>query len=118
MTDQDKTINNTDNKADKAVAAAGESHAPVAAFPREAKRFVWLALVSLTLTILAWILGGYSAIAAIITSAAAIVTGAFALKSHRHGVRNTAITSIIAAAALLVVISAFCLVIYIGLKSV
>lgn len=118
MTDQDKTINKTDNNTDKAVTAARESHTPVTISPHEAKRFVWLAIVSIVLTILAWILGSYSALAAIITSAAAIVTGALALKSHRHGVRNTAITSIIAAAVLLVVISAFCIVIFIGLKSV
>ncbi len=85
--------------------------------PREASRFVWLASVSIIFTIAAWIAGSYSATAAIVTSAAAIITGALALKSHRHGVRNTAITSIIAAAVLLVVISAFCIVIYVGLGS-
>ena len=95
---------------EKASVQAGE--------PRETSRFVWLAVISIILTVVAWIAGGYSAVAAVIVSAVAIVTGALALKSHRHGVRNTAITSIIAAAVLLVVICAFFIVIYVGLKSV
>lgn len=40
------------------------------------------------------------------------------LKSHRNLVRNTAITSIIAATVLLVVTVAFLIVIYLGLKSI
>ncbi|MDE6300330.1 MAG: hypothetical protein K2M19_01260 [Muribaculaceae bacterium] len=80
--------------------------------------FVWLAILSLILTLVAWIAGSYSGIAAIAISAAAIVAGAFALRSHRRGVRNTAITSIIAAAVLLVVVAAFMIVIYMGLKAV
>lgn len=80
--------------------------------------FVWLAVISLVLTIAAWIAGSFSGIGAIVISALAIVAGAFALRSHRRGVRNTAITSIIAAAVLLVVVAAFMIVIYMGLKAV
>lgn len=86
--------------------------------PTEARRFVWLAVFSIILTIAAWIAGSFNGYAAIAISAAAIVVGALALKSHRHSVRNTAITSIIAAAVLLVVVAAFLIVIYVGMKSV
>lgn len=82
----------------------------------ESRRFVWLAVASVILTIMAWIAGSHSAVASVAVSVAAIVAGALALRSHRHGVRNTAITSIIAAAVLLVVIAAFCIVIYVGLS--
>lgn len=111
MTDQDKIT-------EKTVQDGQESHTSTATSSKEASRFVWLAIISTILTIAAWIAGGYNAVAAIVISVAAIVTGAFALKSHRNGVRNTAITSIIAAAVLLVVISAFCIVIFVGLRSV
>lgn len=80
--------------------------------------FVWLAILSLVLTLAAWIAGGFSGTAAIVIAACAILAGAFALRSHKQGVRNTAITSIIAAGVLLVVIAAFLIVIYIGLKAV
>lgn len=79
---------------------------------------MWLAIISIILTILSWIGASYSAWAGIALAAAAVIAGAFALKSRRHGVRNTAITSIIAATVLLVVIVAFIIVIYVGLKSV
>lgn len=90
----------------------------IAALGTESKRFVWLAVLSIILTIASWVACSYSAVAAIVGSAVAIVLGICALRSRRHGVRNTAITSIIAAAVLLVVIAAFCIVIYLGLKSV
>jgi len=111
MTRQDKTINIVSE-------ADVESSVAEAAGPKEAPRFVWLAAISMLLTVVAWISGGYSAAAAIIISSVSIVTGALALKSHRHSVRNTAITSIIAAAVLLVVICAFFVVIHVGLESV
>lgn len=85
---------------------------------RESRNFVWLAIISIVLTLAAWAVGSFSGIAAIAIAAVAIVVGALALKSRRNGVRNTAITSIIAAAVLLVIISAFLIVIYLGLKSI
>lgn len=87
-------------------------------WPSESRRFVWLAIGSILLTILSWICAGANAWVAIGLSAVAVVIGAMALKSHRHSVRNTAITSIIAATVLLVVVAAFLIVIYIGLKSI
>lgn len=86
--------------------------------PQESRRFMWLAIVSIVLTAVAWVAGSWNGFVAVTLSAVAIVAGALALKSHRHAVRNTAITSIIAAAVLLVVIVAFFIVIYLGLKSI
>ncbi len=79
---------------------------------------MWLAIVSIIITALSWISAGFNAWLGIGLSAVAVVIGALALKSHRHSIRNTAITSIIAATVLLVVISAFLIVIYLGLKTV
>ena len=79
---------------------------------------VWLAIGALVLTLIAWISCYYSGICAVVLSAIAIVMGAFALRSHKRSVRNTAITAIIAAAVLLVVVAAFMIVINMGLKSV
>lgn len=110
---------NIDSKTDLTTrkAEGAESRAVEPAM-HESRNFVWLAVISMVLTVGAWVCGNFNGIVAICICVAAIVTGAFALKSHRNGVRNTAITSIIAAAVLLVVVSAFLLVIYIGLKSI
>lgn len=89
-----------------------------AAKPKESRNFIWMAIFSIVLTAIAWIAGSYSGIAAIVISAAAIVLGALALKSHRHIIRNTAITAIIASAVLLVVVLAFIIVIYLGMKTI
>lgn len=79
-------------------------------------RPLWLAVASLIITVGAWIVGAFSGIMALILCIMAIVAAAFALKSHKGAVRNTAITSIVAAGVLLVVIAAFMIVIYIGLR--
>ena len=91
---------------------------PAGEWPCESRRFMWLAIVSIIITALSWISAGFNAWLGIGLSAVAVVIGALALKSHRHSIRNTAITSIIAATVLLVVISAFLIVIYLGLKTV
>lgn len=105
MTDNNNIIHETAETAEKQPSS-------------EKKRFVWLAIASIFITIGAWISAGYNAWCGLALCAAGIVTGVLALKSHRHSVRNTAITSIIAATVLLVVVAAFLIVIYIGLKSV
>lgn len=84
----------------------------------ESHSFVWLAVVSILLTVASWISAGWNAWVAIGLCSLAVVVGAFALRSHRHSVRNTAITSIIAATVLLVVVAAFMIVIYLGMKAV
>ncbi len=84
----------------------------------ESGRFIVYAIASMILAIAAWFGAYYNAWLGIGLCIFSIISGALALKSHRNGVRNTAITSIIAAAVLLVVAIAFMVVIYIGLKSV
>jgi hypothetical protein len=85
---------------------------------KEPKSFIWLAVGSLIVTIIAWIVATINGGATVCISAIAIVLGAFALKSHRALTRNISITSIIAAGILLVVVASFLIVINMGLKSV
>lgn len=85
---------------------------------KEPRKYAWLAIISILLTAIAWIAGSYSGIAAIAVSACAIVLGFLALKSRRNLIRNTAITAIIASAVLFVVVVAFFIVIYLGLKTI
>lgn len=84
----------------------------------EPRNFVWMAVLSIVLAVIAWIAGSYNGIAAMAVSTVAILPGALALKSHRHVIRNTAITAIIASAVLLVVLLAFYIVVYLGLKAI
>lgn len=125
MSDQDKIneIKDAQDVQESQDAAAQQPEqpadaCPAAKWPCESKRFMWLAIISIVITALSWILAGFNAWLGIGLSVAAVVVGALALKSHRHSIRNTAITSIIAATVLLVVISAFLIVIYLGLKTV
>lgn len=78
-----------------------------------------LAWISLALTLLAWILlmvaHGYIALA---VAAAAVATGFFGLPGRSQGVRNLAITAIIASIVLLVVLTAFIIVVRVGLAAV
>lgn len=109
-----------DNNNDITTSAPAVDATPAQAVPasHESRNFVWLAVISIILTVAAWVAGSFNGIAAICICVAAIVAGAFSLKSRRHGVRNTAITSIIAASVLLVVIAAFLTVIYLGMKAI
>ncbi len=85
--------------------------------PAEPGRYRTLAVVSIAIAILAWVIAGWNGYAAMAAALVSIITGGMALRSHRHAVRNTAITSIIAAAVLLVVLAAFVIVIYLGLNN-
>ena len=77
-----------------------------------------LAWVAVGLTLLAWALlmtiNGYVAMAA---AAVGVVAGFLALPGRSRAVKNLAITAIIACMVLLVVLSAFIIVIKIGLQS-
>ena len=75
--------------------------------PTEPRRYAWFAVASLLACIAAWIVATIDGFATVAVCVAAIVLGAISLRSRRHIVRNTAITSIIAASILLVVIVAF-----------
>lgn len=113
MSEQDKFKNNEIETPEAKVeepAAASSSAEP--------RRYLWLAIVSILLTAVAWLCGLHSGVAAMIVSAIAIVAGVMSLRSRRHAIRNTAITAIIASAVLLVVICAFIIVIYMGLRTI
>lgn len=74
---------------------------------KEKRRYPWLAVLSLLLCIAAWVVASRNGVATLIIGIASILAGAFALGSHRGAVRNTAITSIIATAVLVLVVGAF-----------
>ncbi len=109
VTEQDTSL----NKPDTPEVSAPET---VAAEAPKGARTGWLAVLSLLVTVAAWIVANINGYVAVAISAAAIVLGAIALRSKRHLVRNTAITSIIAAGVLMVVLAAFIIVIYLGLR--
>lgn len=73
----------------------------------EKRRYPWLAVISLLLCIGAWIAATKNGFVTLAIGAAAIIAGAFSLGSRRAAVRNTAITSIIATAVLIIVVGAF-----------
>ena len=73
----------------------------------EKRRYPWLALLSLLLCIGAWVASTFDGFLCLGIGAIGIVAGAFSLGSHRPAVRNTAITSIIATAVLMLVVGAF-----------
>lgn len=77
-----------------------------------------LAWISVALTLGAWVVlmlaNGYAAMA---IAAAAVIAGFFAMPGRSRAVRNLAITSVIAAIVLLVVLTAFIIVIKIGLAA-
>lgn len=79
---------------------------------REPRRYAWLAVLSLLGCIAAWVGATVSGFCALVAGALSILAGAFALGSRRSAVRNTAITSIIAAAVLVIVVGVFMLVLH------
>lgn len=82
------------------------------------RKFDVLALVSIILAIAAWILLSFDGPIALGTSIAAFICACFGLKATTRSWRNTAITAIIASSVLLVVLTAFLIVLYVGLESV
>jgi len=74
--------------------------------------------MSIVLAAVAWIAANWNGYVSAAVSALAVTAGFLALRSHRHGVRNTAITAIVAAGVLLVVLVAFIMVIRLGLRSI
>ena len=74
---------------------------------REPRRYAWFAIIALLLTVAAWIAATSSGFTALAIGIAALVAGICSLRSHRPIVRNTAITSIIAVAVLIIVVGAF-----------
>lgn len=80
------------------------------------KKSGWLPLAALILAVAAWVtLAYYTGYAAVIVALLAIIAGAFACRRPAGPWRNTAITAIIAAAVLIIVVLAFIIVLKIGL---
>lgn len=77
-----------------------------------------LAWISLALTVAAWLTlmlftDGYAAMA---VAAAALIVGFLSMRGSSRAIRNIAITAVIASTVLLVVLTAFIIVIKIGLQ--
>lgn len=102
--------------------APGKSRGRVEASGKGAYRSPAMAWVAVGLTLLAWIFlmaggGSYAGYLSLGVALAAVVAGFIALPGRSRAVRNIAITAIIAAMVLLVVLTAFIIVIKVGLAA-
>lgn len=81
-----------------------------------------VALVALIIAVIAWAIllipNLYSGYVSLGVGVLAIIVSIFGLKSKRRGWRDTAITALIAATVLTIVLLAFIIVIYVGLNSI
>ena len=92
---------------EETTAAAPETEATEPEVKHESKAWLWLALGSLLLCVLAWIVSPSSGYGALSLAIVSMVLGFISLKSKRHAIRNTAITAIIASGVLALVVGAF-----------
>ena len=83
---------------------------------KEPERFALFSVISLLTMLGAWVAATASGPLAIGVCVVSIVFGGLSLKSKRHIVRNTSITSIIAASVLLIVVCAFMYSLHLLLK--
>ncbi len=74
-------------------------------------------LLGILLAVAAWIMLSFKGEIALGLSIASFICACFGLKASTRSWRNTAITAIVSSAVLMVVLSAFLIVIYIGLDS-
>lgn len=82
------------------------------------KKFNAFAFISILLTIAAWIILSFEGDVALGVSVVAFVAGCIGLRASKQVWRNTAITSLVAASVLIVVLVAFKIVFYIGLNAI
>lgn len=75
------------------------------------------ALISIVLAVGAWIALSFEGKIALAISVVAFICGCIGLKSSTRTWRNTAVTSLVASAVLMVVLTAFLIVIFVGLNS-
>lgn len=99
----------TDGIADSAPSGVEKSHR---------SRYDKFAFLSIILTVVAWIILSLEGRVALAVCVAAFVLGCIGLKSRSRVWKNTAITSLVASAVLMVVLSAFMIVLFIGLNSI
>ena len=76
------------------------------------------ALLSIVFALAGWVILSFEGKLALAVSVISFILGCFGLKASTRTWRNTAITSIVASAVLMVVLSAFLIVIFVGLNSV
>lgn len=82
------------------------------------KKFNAIAFFAILLTIAAWVILSFEGDVSLGVSVVAFVAGCVGLRASSQVWRNTAITSIVASAVLIVVLVAFKIVFYIGLRSI
>lgn len=80
-------------------------------------KYKLFAFASIILCIIAWVTLMFEGYTSLVLSAAAIITGFIGHKSSKKGYRTLSTASIIASGVLAVVLIAFLIVIYIGLKA-
>lgn len=85
--------------------------------PDHRAKYNTLALAGIILAVAAWIVLSFNGEIALGLSIASFVSACLGLKASTRAWRNTAITAIVSSAVLMVVLSAFLIVIYIGLDS-
>lgn len=81
-------------------------------------KFNIFAIIGIILTIAAWIILSTDGKVALAVSVVAFIMACIGLKSSTRLMRNTAICSIVASGVLIVVVSAFLVVIFMGLNSI
>ena len=117
---KDKTENIQDAPVQQTVEVAEpqQSNAANDALPNPRAKYNKFALFGILLTIAAWITLYFNGQVALGLSIVSFISACFGLKAATRPYRNTAITAIVASAVLMVVLSAFLIVIYIGLQSI
>ena len=115
---KDKTENIQDATVQQTVEVAEPQQPQSDALPNPRAKYNKFALFGILLTIAAWITLYFNGQVALGLSIVSFISACFGLKAASRPYRNTAITAIVASAVLMVVLSAFLIVIYIGLQSI
>lgn len=120
MKDMNTEVSHTEvNPAPMTEAAVSEQTPETTVEQRDSRaKYNKFAFISIVLTIAAWIILTLNGKVALGGSILAFFCGCIGLKSSTRTWRNTAITSIVASAVLMVVLAAFLIVIFVGLNSI
>lgn len=108
---------NHDIPATEAPEHKAESAAAAATSPR-AGWHTWMAAAAALLAIVAWVALCFNGYTALATGVAALIAAILGLHAHTRAWRNLATTALIAAGVLIVVLTAFIIVIFWGLNSI
>ena len=105
-----------EDKTTPATTPDAHNESATVAAPAAEKKSGWLPLAAIILALAAWLtLARTTGYVAMAVAAAAIIVAAFACRRHPGAWRNVAITAIIAAAVLIVVVLGFIIVLNISL---